>query len=195
MKVILAIQTLSHSTASAMEFLMEKGYKAFEGAKPTIEYIRMCADIFDVFNSKKSSQQKVGNFLDSVTDLSPSRRLNMQTNWHVDSIQLFVYSVWALFLDVYLWLKRYLCLYNQTNSKIVHKYNESFCFFIAFLLFTNFFSLVRNLYSLILWTNHKYVEYQSKLLLLWSIKENELDRFGDSYWLQSSQLQIDSIAK
>lgn len=58
MKVILAVQTLSHSTANAMQFLVDQGYSTFEGAQPTIEYIRMCADIFSIFNSTKSSDQK-----------------------------------------------------------------------------------------------------------------------------------------
>lgn len=59
MKVILAIQTLSHRTADAMEFLLQQGYTQFKGAEPTIKYIRMWADIFSVFNSTKSSQQMV----------------------------------------------------------------------------------------------------------------------------------------
>lgn len=57
MKVILAIQTLSHKTADALEYLMGKKYPQFVGAGATIEFIRMCADIFAVLNSTKSSKQ------------------------------------------------------------------------------------------------------------------------------------------
>lgn len=58
MKVILAVQTLSDSTANAMQFLMNQGYSTFENAQPTIEYIKMCSDIFSIFNSTKCSDQK-----------------------------------------------------------------------------------------------------------------------------------------
>lgn len=57
MKVILATQTLSHRTANAIEYLMNKGYSAFTDAGATIEYIRMCADSFAVFNSTESSER------------------------------------------------------------------------------------------------------------------------------------------
>lgn len=63
MNVKLAVQTLGHPTADAMEYLMQQGYSQFKGAKPTIQYIRMISDIFSVFNSTKSSQQKVCSFL------------------------------------------------------------------------------------------------------------------------------------
>lgn len=56
MKVILALQTLSHRTADALEYLMRKKYSQFVDAGPTIEYIRMCADIFSVMNSTKKSK-------------------------------------------------------------------------------------------------------------------------------------------
>lgn len=55
MNVKLAVQTLSASTANAIEFLMQQGHSEFKGAEATIKFIRMFNDIFDVFNSTKSS--------------------------------------------------------------------------------------------------------------------------------------------
>lgn len=55
MNVKLAVQTLSASTANAMEFLLQKGHSEFKGAEPTIKLIRIFNDIFDVFNSTKST--------------------------------------------------------------------------------------------------------------------------------------------
>lgn len=63
MKVILAIQTLSHRTADAIEYLMKQGYAQFKGAEPTITFIRMCANIFYVLNSTRKSQEQVCGFL------------------------------------------------------------------------------------------------------------------------------------
>lgn len=57
MKVVLATQTLSHSSANALEYLMKQRYSQFDGAEATIQYCRMCADIFNVFNSTKFSEQ------------------------------------------------------------------------------------------------------------------------------------------
>lgn len=58
MKVILAVQTLSASTANALEYLMNQGYPQFAGAEGTIKYIRQCNDLFDVLNSTTSSNSK-----------------------------------------------------------------------------------------------------------------------------------------
>lgn len=55
MKVILAFQTLSASTANALEYLMDQGFPQFAGAGATIKYIRMCNDLSDVLNSTRSS--------------------------------------------------------------------------------------------------------------------------------------------
>lgn len=56
MKVILAIQTLSHRTANAIQYLMLKKYSQFDGAEATVKFIKMCADIFAVLNSTKFSE-------------------------------------------------------------------------------------------------------------------------------------------
>lgn len=51
MKVILAVETLSASTADSMQYLLDQGHPGFAGAEGTIRYIRICDDIFDIFNS------------------------------------------------------------------------------------------------------------------------------------------------
>lgn len=55
MNVKLAVQTLSASTANAIEFLMKQGHSEFKGAEPLIKFIRACNDFFDIFNSTKST--------------------------------------------------------------------------------------------------------------------------------------------
>lgn len=56
MKVETAVQTLSASTAESMEFLMNKGYKQFADAEPTIHFIRLFNDLFDIFNTKANKR-------------------------------------------------------------------------------------------------------------------------------------------
>lgn len=51
MNVKIAVQTFSASTANAMEFLMDQGHPEFVGAGPTIRFIRLINDLFDVCNS------------------------------------------------------------------------------------------------------------------------------------------------
>lgn len=58
MKVVLAVQILSASTANALEYLKNKGYPQFVGAESTIKYIRICNDLFDILNSTTSSNSK-----------------------------------------------------------------------------------------------------------------------------------------
>lgn len=55
MKVDVAVQTFSKSTAGSMEVLMKKGLPEFIGAKPTIDFVRVIDPLFDIFNTKKSS--------------------------------------------------------------------------------------------------------------------------------------------
>lgn len=55
MNVKLAVQTLSASTANAIEFLMKQGHSEFKGAEPLIKFMRVCNDFFDIFNSTKST--------------------------------------------------------------------------------------------------------------------------------------------
>lgn len=52
MKVDLAVQLLSASTAASIEHLMRNGYEEFAGATSTIDFVRMFNDLFDIFNSK-----------------------------------------------------------------------------------------------------------------------------------------------
>lgn len=52
MKVDLAVQILSESTATSIEYLMKNGYKEFADATWTIDFVRMFNHLFDVFNSK-----------------------------------------------------------------------------------------------------------------------------------------------
>lgn len=52
MKVDLAVQTLSESTAASIDLLMKKGVVEFDGAESTIVFIRMFNQLFDVFNTK-----------------------------------------------------------------------------------------------------------------------------------------------
>lgn len=63
MKVDLAVQTLSESTAASMEFLMHKNIQKFTGAEHTIKFIRVWDRLFDVFNSKKELN---GNLFKSI---------------------------------------------------------------------------------------------------------------------------------
>lgn len=52
MKVDIAAQTLSESTAASIELLMEKGVPEFDGAMATIKFIRIFNSLFDIFNTK-----------------------------------------------------------------------------------------------------------------------------------------------
>lgn len=52
MNVSLAVQTLSSSTANAIEFLMSSGDPKFQGAEDTIEFIRNIDKLFDALNSR-----------------------------------------------------------------------------------------------------------------------------------------------
>ena len=56
MKVNVAGQTLSSPVADAIEYLMKTGEKSgdtkFEDAGPTIEFIKMIDELFDLLNSK-----------------------------------------------------------------------------------------------------------------------------------------------
>lgn len=56
MKVDLAVQTLSQSVATCLQFLMENGFKEFSGAAATIEYVTIFNNIFDVFNTKPNAE-------------------------------------------------------------------------------------------------------------------------------------------
>lgn len=52
MKVSLAAQTLSSSVANALEFLEQNNHPNFQGAGPTIYFLRQIDKLFDILNSK-----------------------------------------------------------------------------------------------------------------------------------------------
>ena len=52
MKVSLAVQTLSRSVASSLELLKTKLDPEFTDVQPTVEFVRIFNDLFDIFNSK-----------------------------------------------------------------------------------------------------------------------------------------------
>lgn len=59
MKVDLAAQTLSESTASSLEFLMKKGVEEFMSAEPTVKFTRMFNNLFDVLNTKDDQKDNL----------------------------------------------------------------------------------------------------------------------------------------
>lgn len=59
MKVDVAAQTLSESTASSIEYLLKKGVTEFAGAEATIQFIRTFNNLFDVFNSKNEESDNL----------------------------------------------------------------------------------------------------------------------------------------
>lgn len=58
MKVDLAVQLFSGSTADSIEFLMKQGYKDFKDADKTISLTRLFDKLFDIFNSKTEDHAK-----------------------------------------------------------------------------------------------------------------------------------------
>lgn len=59
MNVRLAAQTFSKSVADALQFLMDQKVDKFEGAKPTINFIKGIDRIFDIFNSKRMQDANI----------------------------------------------------------------------------------------------------------------------------------------
>lgn len=53
MHVGTAVQTLSNSTANSLQFLKDNGVDNFSGAGPTIKFIKIFNDLWDVFNSRR----------------------------------------------------------------------------------------------------------------------------------------------
>lgn len=58
MKVRLAVETLSASTANSMEFLMDQGHSEFAGSKHTTKFIRTINDLFDISNSTDCAEKE-----------------------------------------------------------------------------------------------------------------------------------------
>lgn len=59
MNVRLAVETFSESVASSIEFLMEQDIPEFQGARPTIDFIRRMNTLFDIFNSRHSKDKNI----------------------------------------------------------------------------------------------------------------------------------------
>lgn len=59
MKVDLAVQTLSQSTADSLQFLVDMNAEEFRGALPTIKFIRIFNQLFDIFNTKADESENV----------------------------------------------------------------------------------------------------------------------------------------
>lgn len=59
MNVRIAVQTFSESVASSIEVLMNQKVKEFEGAQPTINFIRRMNRLFDCFNSRHSQDKNI----------------------------------------------------------------------------------------------------------------------------------------
>lgn len=59
MNVRLAVETLSESVASSMQFMMEQKHPDFQGAEATIEFIRKMNTLFDIFNTKHATNQNL----------------------------------------------------------------------------------------------------------------------------------------
>lgn len=59
MNVRLAVETFSESVASSLEYLMKQGVPEFQGAQPTVDFIRRMNTLFDVFNSRHCNGQNI----------------------------------------------------------------------------------------------------------------------------------------
>lgn len=57
MKVDLAVQTLSQSVADSLQFLIDTNVEEIQGALPTIKFIRIFNQLFDVFNTKSTKSK------------------------------------------------------------------------------------------------------------------------------------------
>lgn len=59
MNVRLAVETLSNSVANAMDFLIKNKHPQFTEADPTVEFIRIINNLFDVFNSRSLHNKEI----------------------------------------------------------------------------------------------------------------------------------------
>lgn len=59
MNVRIAAQTFSLSVANSIEFLMNKNVPEFQGAEPTIKFIRRMDKLFNIFNSKRMNDKNI----------------------------------------------------------------------------------------------------------------------------------------
>lgn len=75
MKVELAVQTLSSSTAKSMVFLKKLGIAEFENGTPTADFAQTFTDLFDVFNTKKDKDENP--FKGALYELNRERIFSM----------------------------------------------------------------------------------------------------------------------
>lgn len=59
MRVGLAVETFSESVATAIEFLMRQNVPEFQGAQPTVDFLRRINTLFDIFNSRKLNELNI----------------------------------------------------------------------------------------------------------------------------------------
>lgn len=59
MNVRLAVETFSESVASSIEYLMDQHVPEFQGARPTVDFIRKMNRLFDIFNSRHCNDQNI----------------------------------------------------------------------------------------------------------------------------------------
>lgn len=59
MHVRTAVETLSNSTANAIQFLKDNGIKEFANAESTIKFIRMYDKLWDIFNSRRIRSDEI----------------------------------------------------------------------------------------------------------------------------------------
>lgn len=59
MNVRIACETLSDSVANSIQYLMDKNVPDFQGAQPTIDFVRRINKLFDCFNSRHSCDQNI----------------------------------------------------------------------------------------------------------------------------------------
>lgn len=59
MNVRLSNETLSESVAASMQFLKDNGHPGFENSGPTIKFIRKVNSLFDIFNTRNTSESNI----------------------------------------------------------------------------------------------------------------------------------------
>lgn len=100
MKVDLAVQTLSASTANSLAHLTKAGYVDFAEAGPTVKFVQTFNDLFDIFNSKCGgnanhfknildcdNEQKVFDYFEEATDYIKALKVKTEKGNLVNIIQ------------------------------------------------------------------------------------------------------------
>lgn len=76
MMVVIAVETLSASTAGCMELLMKHGEAGFQQVEPTIRFILIFDKLFDIFNTKKNNEQRNNIFKTALSSLNSAEILS-----------------------------------------------------------------------------------------------------------------------